>query len=72
MARFVVSYFCFFNNELKSEVIEADSWDEAIQKSSFELNWIFEELEELSQKPTLERVKQLAFDGDCMVEVIEV
>lgn len=69
MARFVVSYFCFFSNELKSEVIEADSWDEAIQKSSFELNWIFEEL---SQKPTLERVKQLAFDGDCMVEVIEV
>lgn len=68
MTRFCVAHFCFFDSKLKTEIVEAESWQQALKSSSFELSWIFED----SSVNTLEQAKCEAFNGDCMIDVIEI
>lgn len=68
MARFVVSYASLFYHTIESEIVEAESWQQALKSSSFELSWIFED----SSEATLDQAKAVAFNGDCMINVIEI
>ena len=68
MTKFVVSYISFHDNDLQSEVVLADTWEDALLNSRFDLAWIFDDVEIFS----LEEAKQRAFDGDSMINVIEI
>lgn len=78
MATFVVAYINFFNNELKMEVVIADSKLQAMQKRLFEAAGSLTEEETrdfenyVNSATTEEEVKQKAFDCDSMVDAIEV
>lgn len=68
MTKFVVSHINFYDNDLQSEVVLADTWEDALRNSRFDLAWIFDDAEIFS----LEEAKQRAFDGDSMINVITV
>lgn len=67
MPKFVVSYISFYGNNLQSEVVQGDTWEDALLNSSFELACLLEE-----DVFSLEEVKQRAFDRDSMINVIEI
>ena len=66
MNKYVVSHMDFFENELKSEVVEANSYTDAVKASSFDLAWVFEDTD------SLEKAKEYAFNSDTVFEVILV
>lgn len=68
MTKFVVSHINFYDNDLRSEIVLGDTWEDALLNSRFDLAWIFDDAEIFS----LEEAKQRAFDGDSMINVITV
>lgn len=67
MTKFVVSHISFHDNDLQSEVVLADTWEDALLNSRFDLAHLFEE-----DVFSLEEAKQRAFDSDSMINVITV
>lgn len=67
MPKFVVSYINFHDNNLQSEIVLGDTWEDALLNSSFDLAYLFEE-----DVFSLEEAKQRAFDSDSMINVIEI
>ena len=64
MKRYAVAFISFHDNELTTEIIEANTWQEALEKHSQKLDWI--------EGNTLEEMKANAFDGDCTIDVVEI
>ena len=72
MNRYVVCYLNFFDNELKSEIIEAESPKQAIANHSCITNYD-DTLEWLMELPDdLESIKEEFFNGDLLIDVVEV
>lgn len=67
MTKFVVSHFSFYDNDLRSEIVLGDTWEDALLNSRFDLAHLFEE-----DVFSLEEAKQRAFDSDSMINVIEI
>ena len=67
--RFVVSYINFYDNELKSEKVMADSLLEATKLAYLRLQGVEYE-DNLPQK--IESIKQEAFNCDGMVNAIQI
>ena len=67
MPKFVVSYINFHDNNLQSEIVLGDTWEDALLNSRFDLAYLFEE-----DVFSLEEAKQRAFDSDSMINVIEI
>lgn len=68
MKRFVISYISWFNYELKSEIVEAESVTEATRIALYRLT----DANDLDEYITVEQMKQFAFDCDGMVNAIEI
>lgn len=66
--KFVVSFINFFDNELKSSIIEADSKLESMLKYLEEKEGIKLELKLEDE----EEIKQSCFDMDSMINSIEI
>lgn len=73
MAKFAVSYISFFDNDLKIEVVEADTAKAAVM-ISFEgdIAHVFDYVDNYPSCTELEAAKRNAFDTDMMFEVIEI
>lgn len=72
MNRYVVVYMNFFDNELKSEIIEAESPKQAIAAHSCIRDYD-ETLEWLMEMPDdLESIKDDFFNSDQLIDVVEV
>jgi hypothetical protein len=71
MRTYVVTVMNFFDNDMKSEKIEADSWKEALLKHSSMLNEDGSIGEDWFSN-TIEEAKNDAFNADLMFEVIEI
>lgn len=72
MNRYVVVYLNFFDNELHSEIIEATSPKHAIAQHSSISNYE-ETLERLMEMPDdLESIKDVFFDADQLIDVVEI
>ena len=65
---FATAYINWFDYELEMELVFANSREEAmvalLVKKEFDIDG-----EELN---TIEQIKKFAFDGDCMVDAIEI
>jgi len=81
MPRFAVGYANFFDNDLQIEIIEADDFREAIIKHSGfkakdpkDADEIAKDMAEWfsSMPETMEDVKQFFFDGDALVDAIQI
>jgi len=66
--RYAVSYISFFDNELDTVFVYANSVAEAVKKAmpklKCEIDW--------GDRETLEEFKSLAFDCDAMIHVVQV
>lgn len=71
MKTYVVTVMNFFDNNMKSEKIEADSWKEALLKHSSMLNEDGSTSEDWLSE-TIEEAKNDAFNADFMFEVFEI
>jgi len=77
MKRFAVSYINFVDNQLSTKIIESENWKSAILAR---LDGMVEgnpkRIEEnhtwLDRFETLEEVKEAIFDGDMMMDVVEI
>lgn len=67
MKRFAVGHFSLFTNELKIEIIEANSWYGALMSHS-----AFSDDECTLSSESLELAKQDAFDQDQMIDVVTI
>ncbi len=72
MSRWVVSYINWFDNNLTSEIVEADSWHDAIFKHSAVAKNLDPEWHADLLKMDPENVKQAFFDCDSMIEAIKI
>lgn len=69
MKTFVVGFFNMFNNELKLKKVEVETtgaWKDAVKTAFPELDFsnVYDE--------DLEAWKVEAFNGDCMIDVLEI
>jgi hypothetical protein len=68
MAQYVVSYINFFDNDLVSKKVTADSWFEALQLSGY-----YEGIEFTpEQQLDINLAKNEAFNCDSMFDVLEI
>ena len=65
--KFIVSIIDFFDNDLKSEIVEADSKIESML-----IYLTDEDKEELGDNPDEEDIKQFYFNMDEMINSIEI
>lgn len=65
--RYVVSTINFFDNDLKSEIVEADSKIESMLVYLSK-----EDIKFLGNNPTEDDIKQFYFDMDSMINSIEI
>lgn len=65
--KYVVSTINFFDNDLKSEIIEADSKIESMLVYLSK-----EDIKFLGNNPTEDDIKQFYFDIDSMINSIEI
>lgn len=63
--RYCVAFISFHNNELVQEIIEANSWKEALQKHSM-IDY------DIKVSDDMETAKVEFFDGDAVFSVIEL
>ena len=65
MKKYAVGSLNFFDNELKIEIVETDSWKEALSKHSDfgDVSWLADDME---------TAKADAFDGDYAFDVVEL
>lgn len=66
--KYAVGRINFFDNDLKVELVEAETPEAAVLALEPDLLQMFEDGEEI----TLERLKEFSFDSDSMVGVCEV
>lgn len=66
MNRYVVGFISFFDNELKQEIIEANSPEEALVHSKFIGDY------EFPANASVDTIQQIMFDCDSAVNVIQV
>ena len=69
--KYAVAYVNLFDNDLTIEIVEADTPKEAIKKhtrlaDACHAEWVAEMPEDL------EEIKEVFFDGDTLVDVIEL
>lgn len=69
MKKFAVAGMSFFDNDLKLEIIEAETWKKALCKHSV-FNYENDDLSWLSDD--IEMAKNDAIDGDFTFDVIEI
>lgn len=65
MKTFVVAYVSFYDNELKQEIVQADSTAEAMVMSSFIHGYSFTSLDD-------EVIKSAMFNADILISAMEV
>lgn len=70
MKKFAVGYIDFYDNELTIEIIEAEDWYTALN-SHTKLKSMNEDECYLSSD-SLEAAKDIAFNNDFMIDVVEV
>lgn len=71
MKKYVFSFISFHDNELTSKVIESDLDITTVALNELQAkSW--DVTEDGSMSPTLEDLKNFAFNCDCMFEIIEV
>lgn len=69
MTRFAVGYLNTFDNDLIVEVVEANSWHEAILKHHKAVDHFDEE----NQLPTdIDKAKQAFFDQDASIGFVQI
>lgn len=66
MKKFAVGYLNAFDNDLKIEIINADTWHKALMLHSGMSEW--EDVPESS----LEDAKKFMFDCDAGIDVVEI
>ena len=71
MQRYAVSYVSFADNELSTEIVEAEDKVEALTKHSKIAN-VTEQREYFDSFINLEDAKAGAFESNCLVDVVEV
>lgn len=75
MKRFVISYMCYFNNNMTSKIIEAPSKLEAIKQHE-KLEWLFDPEMEIDmnreEDEVVNEMVDAAFNGDSLFDIIEV
>lgn len=69
MSKFVVGYIDWFDHNLKLELIEADTWREAVSSHS-SFPWKEEGYTPNMKDP--EAFKHECFDADCMMSWLEL
>lgn len=70
MKKFAVGFLSQFDNELKIEIIKADTWQNAVLRHSSVKPWRDDFIEMDSEK--LQDWKEFAFDNDFSIDVVEV
>ena len=74
MPRYVFSYISFFDNDLVSEILEADSRLEALEFGFAKKDYVIDEEEvyegETDEEKKIELLKQEAFNNDSMIDAI--
>lgn len=71
MKRFACSYIDWFDNELETRIVSADTWVAAFKKAFGNRYQNITNADE-SEPKTIEEAKQNAFNCDSMIEVIEI
>ena len=71
MKKYAVSYINFFNNELTTEIVEAETIKEAVAKHS-KISSDGHILEYMQNCKDLDEIQTKFFDTDCMVSVIAI
>lgn len=69
MKRYCISWISFYDNQLKSELIGAESEEIALRKALYNL---YEVQDEETEKMNIETLKQFAFDCDGIINAIEI
>lgn len=73
---FVVAYMSYFDNELILEQITAENWRDAVCKHSKTMFTCVDNGRKdqivLTEKMTIEEMKQIAFDCDVQMAVIQI
>lgn len=67
MKKFAVGYINFHDNDMVTEIVEADSWQEALVLHSLITSDSYD-----TTDSTLEQMKCHAFDMDEMIDIVEV
>jgi hypothetical protein len=67
MKQYCVAFVSFHENDIVQEMVWANSAEDAVKHSSFDLRFCFPE-----KCTTLEEAKCNAFDADCLFSVVEV
>lgn len=67
MRRWAVGYINSYNNDLLIEIVSANTWQEALAKHSQVKGDDY-----LTVCPTLARAKELAFDAECAIDVVQI
>ena len=66
MTKFAVSYINFFDNNLITKIVSVEgTWRDALLTA-------FPDMKEFQIPNNLKDAKTQAFDGDCMIEVMEI
>ena len=68
MSKFAVSFISFFDNNLKTQIIEDEDWYNAI----FQHTSLSDEDREWIPSTCLEQAKIACFNCDCMIDVIKI
>lgn len=76
MKKFAVAYFTYFDDKLKVEIVEAFNWRQAIACHSEIAKYVGKSDEDLmppeEETHDLESMKRYFFNGDSMIDVVEV
>ncbi len=72
MKRYVVSYISFFDNDLKSGIIEAENEQEACIKYMVNEDASIQDWISSWKDKSLEVIKYECFNADSMINVIEI
>lgn len=71
MTKFVTSYVNLFNHEIRMQVIEAETYLDAMKATLLKLGAI-DTLDSLANYIDEEELKSYCFDIDCLVEAFEI
>lgn len=68
MSKWAIAHISFYDNELRIEIVESDSWHGALSQHSQLRDGDTDYIDYTS----LETAKKSAFDQDAMVDVIKI